>query len=100
MITKNELFTPNDFAEKIKIIETKVLSYNKHHIPDYSTGNTIMNQYDNVLSSLAIARYSYAYWYDVATNVDNPLHGGFGNTPTYKCFPPLKKLWNAIVGVV
>lgn len=99
MIAKNKLFTPNDFAEKIKKIEAKVLSYNKHNIPNYSTGNTMMNQYDNVLASLAIARYSYAYWYDVATNVDNPLHGGFGNTPTYKCCPPLKKLWDAIVSV-
>lgn len=99
MIAKNKLLAPNDFAEKIKKIETKVLSYNKHNIPNYSTGNTIMNQYDNVLASLAIARYSYAYWYDVATNVDNPLHGGFGNTPTYKCCPPLKKLWDAIVSI-
>lgn len=99
LIARNELFTPNEFAEKIIIIENKVLSYNKHNMPNYSTGNTEMNQYDNVLASLAIARYSYTYWYDVATNDDNPLHDGFRGTPTYICCPPLKELWDSIANV-
>ncbi|MBO7542218.1 MAG: hypothetical protein J6T33_11235 [Bacteroidales bacterium] len=76
----NCLLDPDGFSSKIYHLEDTILSLNQHSTPTVADGNDmILNKYDMVLSCLAIARYSYSFWYNVATDEDNFLHDDFVN---------------------
>lgn len=79
MVTRdNYLLTPDDFDLKIFKLEDTILSLELHNTPTMTNLNTlILNDYDMVLTCLAVARYSYSFWYNVATDENNFLHDDF-----------------------
>lgn len=67
MIKANSLLTPNEYAARLVVLENSVMeSRLVANIPSNS-----MSEYDVALGALAIARYSYAYWYEVGNSPDN-----------------------------
>ena len=77
-IRDNYLLTPDDFSSKIFKLEDTILSLNMHSTPTVADGNDmILNDYDRILSCLAVARYSYSFWYNIATNEEHFLHDDF-----------------------
>lgn len=80
MLETNELTSPEQFAEQTTDLENHIVCLNRHNKPS-AYGE--LNEYDIALISLAIARYSYSYWYSVATDGSHPFHeyflSGLGN---------------------
>ncbi len=79
ILNQEEAISPESFSKMIIDLENKILETDKYTIPasqededEYET-----NDYDAVLVSLAIARYSFSYWYEIAFNEDNPFNKMF-----------------------
>ena len=66
MLEENKLMNPNEFSEKIMFLENVVLKMECHN--PTPTITSVANEYDAILSALAIYKYSYSYWYEVANN--------------------------------
>ena len=66
MLEENKLMNPNEFSEKIMLLENVVLKMECHN--PTPTITSVVNEYDAILSALAIYKYSYSYWYEVANN--------------------------------
>lgn len=68
MINTNILSTPSEYASRLTILEGKVINKRTmENIPQDS-----ISEYDVALGALAIARYSYYYWFKVANDPDSP----------------------------
>ena len=66
MLEENKLMNPNEFSEKIMLLENVVLKMECHN--PTPTITSVLNEYDAILSALAIYKYSYSYWYEVVNN--------------------------------
>lgn len=72
MINENKEMTPEEFSERINIIEDELIKLNLHDKDDIYDKE--LNKYSVLLSSLSVARHSYAFWYDAYHNENNPWH--------------------------
>lgn len=72
MINENKEMTPKEFSERINIIEDELIALNLHDKDDIYDKE--LNKYSVLLSSLSVARHSYAFWYDAYHNENNPWH--------------------------
>ncbi len=70
MMSDSSLMLPDVFFSFINNLENQVLAEGMHTNPK----EDIINEHAQVLSALAIARYSYDYWYDVISDSSNPWH--------------------------
>ena len=109
VLDQDEAISPESFSKMIIDLENKILGTGKYTIPtslEYEA-----NDYDAVLVSLAIARYSFSYWYEIAFNDDNPFNKMFldfcVNNTNKDCPAFWKKVkdfctkaWSAIKSVV
>lgn len=64
------LMPPQEFWGIINSLEDQVLAEGQYSDPEEES----INEHAQVLAALAIARYSYDYWYNVVTNPDSPWH--------------------------
>jgi len=99
MNATNHLMYPDEFASQVAIFENEVLCWNKHNNPDETP---ILNAYSMALATMAVAKYSYEYWYNAKVNPDHPWHivipDDDGDEPLVmgKFGDFFKKVWNAI----
>lgn len=101
MIHNNELLHPNVYANQIVGLEHRIMERRN----DMSFSLDSIAEYDVTLAALSIARYSYAYWYDVANDIDNPWNYTINNTKSYnqdgdKPRNFWGKLWDKICNIV
>ena len=72
MINENKEMTPEEFSERINLIEDELIALDLHDKGDIFDKE--LNKYSMLLSSLSTARHSYSFWYDAYYNKENPWH--------------------------
>lgn len=72
MINENKEMTPEEFSERINLIENELIVLNPYDKGDIFEKE--LNKYSMLLSSLSTARHSYSFWYDAYYNKENPWH--------------------------
>ena len=75
----NSLVTPTYFAQSVASYENQILEQNEYSSPS----DPVINEHAQTLAALAIARYSYCYWYEVVSNPNNPWY--FYTSETKEC---------------
>ena len=79
MISTNKLFSPVEYAGQLVVIENRI--YEDRLNSGISADS--VTDYDIALAALAIARYSYSYWYEVAADPDNPWNNASDNLKSH-----------------